>query len=223
MKRFERAFTLVELMMVITIIAILSGVLISVSLGSIRAARSKRTEATQKMFDTAIATYYAQEGKWPQEIETKANNDVSAVLVGDSAQGVLGEIVKRSSGKKGTIQPLLDPTGLFVARKGIKDGIGYGLSFNDARAGDGGHRQKIGVEQMVFGFQGRMSGKFRRFNLIYHAESDSVEVSKCCEHCIQCEKDSSSGMEKTCKAPYKDAFGNENPKACPYCHKIEKE
>lgn len=225
MKRFNRAFTLVELMMVITIIAILAGVLMSVSLGAIRSARSRRTAAMKMMLSTAISTYYAQEGKWPGQLETLAKEGRSEVLKDDAAQAVFQEIVKISTGKSGTVNPLIDPTGLFVARKGIKDGKGYGLPYSEARRGDkdgkraGGvqMRQAIGVEQMAFGFQGKMTGKFRRFRLIYHAQADSVEVSKCCEHCIQCE-----GGEITCKAPY-FLGGKVNPDACPHCHKVEKE
>lgn len=217
MRRTRRAFTLIELMMVVTIIAILSGVLLSVAVGAIRVSRAKRSATMKTLFSTAIATYYAQEGKWPDEIESKAGAARSGVLSDDAAQSVLREIVKRSSGKKGTIQPLLDPAGLFVSRQNVREGVGYGLSFNDARAGDGAHRQKIGVDQMVFGYQGRKTGKFRRFRLIYHAESDTVEVSKCCEHCIQCVKG-----EISCSAPA-TIRGDPNPKACPHCHKIEGE
>ena len=212
MKTIRKGFTLVELMTVIAIMAILSGILMNVAIGAIRSSRTKRTEAMRVMLESAIATYYAQEGKWPAEIETKADNNESAVLTDDAAQKVFREIVKISAGKKGQANPLVDPNGLFVARTGVKDAKGYGLSYSDARAGDGNRRQKIGVDQMVFGYQGKKSGRFRRFRIIYHSQSDAVEVSICCEHCIQCELG-----KITCKDP-PTVGGFPNPDKCKYCH-----
>lgn len=212
MKTIRRGFTLVELMTVIAIMAILSGILLNVAIGAIRSSRVKRTEAMRVMLESAIATYYAQEGKWPAEIETKAQNSESAVLTDDAAQKVFREIVRISAGQKGNSNPLVDPNGLFVARSGVKDGKGYGLTYPDARAGDGSRRQKIGIDQMVFGYQGKKTGKFRRLRIIYHAQSDTVEVSICCEHCIQCKLG-----ELTCKDP-PTVDGFPNKKKCKYCH-----
>ena len=51
------------------------------------------------------------------------------------------------------------------------------MSYDEARHGDAHRRRKIPVAQMVFGYQMKDSGKFHRYNIIYHGETDSVEVS----------------------------------------------
>ena len=96
--------------------------------------------------------------------------------------------------------PLIDPHGLFVAPAGAQDGRAKGLRYDDARHGDGHRRRKFGISQLLFGWQGKVSGKFHRFNIIYHAETDSVTVHTCCTHCLN-ERTGSCGNSK-----------------CRYCH-----
>ena len=215
----KKAFTLVEMLLVIAIIGVLAGIVMTAVLGSLRSARTQRAKAGCTLLENAIATAYAQDskGEWPAEIEAFANQGKSAVLSDDAAQSVFREIVKKSIGKQGSVNPLIDPTGLFVARKGIQDGKGYGLPYNEARRGGKKgklfgsvqQRQAIGVDQMVFGYQGRATGKFRRFTLIFYAETDSVKVSTCCHQCATANQNEIPDKAK-CK----------NPK-CPYCHRIE--
>ena len=208
MSRMRRkGFTIIELMMVIAIIGVLSGIVMSIATGAMRSARSKRTETMRVLWESAIATYYAQDpdGKWPDEIDSLAREGKSGVLTESDAQKVFRKIVKRSIGKDGH-SPLIDPTGLFVARSGIRDGKGTGLVYDDARHGDGTRRQPIGPDQMDFGYQGRLTGKFHRFNIIYHAQSDSVKVTTCCHDCAKTDG---------CKRP----ADGDNP--CPICHANE--
>lgn len=205
--RSRRAFTIVELLMVIAIIGVLSGIVMSIATGALRSARSRRTETMRVLWESAIATYYAQNsaGKWPDEIDALAKDGRSGVLSESDAQKVFRKIVKRSVGKDG-FSPLIDPTGLFVARSGIKDGKGTGLNYDEARHGDGKRRQAIGPDQMDFGYQGKISGRFHRFNIIYHAQSDSVKVTTCCHDCAKTDG---------CKRP----ASGDNP--CPICHANE--
>ena len=85
--------------------------------------------------------------------------------------------MQKSTGESGAPLPLIDPHALFVAPEGAIDGKSAGMSYDEARHGDAHRRRKIPVAQMVFGYQIKDSGKFHRFNIIYHAETDSVEVS----------------------------------------------
>jgi prepilin-type N-terminal cleavage/methylation domain-containing protein len=204
----KRAFTLIELLAVIAILGVLLGIVGNVVVGSMQSARARRTESMRALLETAIATAYAQasDGKWPQEIQSLADQGVSGVLAETSAQEVFRKIVRRSTGHDGTVNPLIDPTGLIVARSGIRDGKGVGYTYADARQGDGRGRQPIGPDQMVFGYQGTKTGRFHRFNIIYRAQSDSVRVTTCCHDC--------AGVEG-CR---RSAGGN-NP--CPTCHEHE--
>ena len=193
----KRAFTIIELLMVIAIISVLATIVTTASVATLRSSRTKRRDAMRIALEAAIATYHAQDAdeKWPGAIENLAAGSDSAVLSEDQAQTVFRDLVKKSIGASGVKNPLIDPGGLFVAPNGAVDGKSAGLGFTDALHG-GPHRKKIGVGSMVFGYQGRKSGKFRRFNVIYHAETDSVKVSACCHECCGvngCEKNGSQG------------------------------
>lgn len=193
----RRGFTIVELLMVIAIIAVLSTIVTTAAMSAMRSSREKRTEAMRIALQSAIATYHAQDSneKWPGAIENLAEKAQSDVLSESQAQSVFQEIVKKSIGATGLKNPLIDPTGLFVARSGISDGKGTGVGFTEALKG-GPHRQKIGVSQMAFGYQGKMTGTFHRFNIIYNAKTDSVKVSTCCHECCGvsgCTKNGSAG------------------------------
>lgn len=202
----RKGFTLIELLLVVAILSVLLGIVVKVSTGALRSARTRRTEAMRVTLENAIATAYAQssDGKWLPEIEAMASARQSGVLSEEAAQNVFRAIVKRSVGLSGAMNPLVDPNGLFVARKGIANGKGNGYGYADARQGDGKRRQGIGPDQMNFGFQGVNSGKFWKFNIIYNDKSDSVKVTTCCPNCASVDG---------CKYRYGEP--------CPYCHKLE--
>ena len=197
----KRGFTIIELLMVVAIIAVLATLVTTASVATMRSSRAKRREAMRIAWEAAIATYHAQDAneKWPSAIESLAASADSGVLSESQAQEVFREIVKKSIGASGTKNPLIDPGGLFVAASGATDGKSTGLAFTDALHG-GPHRRKIGVSRMEFGYQGRKSGRFRRFNIIYHAETDTVKVSACCHECCGVDgcKGNGSGGNRRC-------------------------
>jgi type II secretion system protein G len=65
MKRSARGFTLIELVVVISILAILSGVLVPRVTNHLEAARDARRLADIKAVRTAIEQYYQDEGSYP--------------------------------------------------------------------------------------------------------------------------------------------------------------
>ena len=199
----RRGFTIVELMMVIGVIAVLMTIVTTSAMSSMRGSREKRTEAMRVALEASIASYQAQEptGKWPGPIESLAESAESAVLSEDEAQKVFQMIVQHSMGQKSPRMQLIDPNGLFVAPSGVQDGKGSGRSFSEARNGDG-RRQKMPVANMVFGYQGKITGKFHRFNIVYHAQTDSVSVSTHCHQCLTT-TGCSNGNCETCHAAEK--------------------
>ena len=204
----KKAFTIVELLMVITIIAVLGTIVTTAASSAMRSSREKRTEAMRTALQAAIATYHAQDSneKWPGAIESLAQNGTTAVLGEGDAQEVFQTIVRKSIGASGARNPLIDAGALFVAPNGARDGRSTGLGFMDALKG-GPHRRKLGVTQMVFGYQGKTTGRFHRFNIIYNAATDSVKVSTCCHDCCGtdgCTKDGGAGRT-----------------LCPVCHAEE--
>jgi len=208
MKKTRGAFTIIELLMVVAIIAVLMGIVTTATVAAMRSSREKRAEAMRVALQAAIATYHAQDAneKWPGAIESLASDGETAVLGESAAQDVFRTIVKKSIGASGQQNPLIDAGALFVARSGVKDGQGYGLGFTEAIKG-GAHHQKIGVSQMVFGYQGKVTGRFHRYSIIYNGSTDSITVSKCCHNCCGtggCTKDGRNGRQ-----------------LCPDCHRGE--
>lgn len=172
----RRGFTIVEMMMVVGVIAVLMTIVTTTAMSSMRGSREKRKEAMRIALQAGITAYQARdsEGKWPRPIESLADSSETAVLSDNDAQTVFRMIVQKG---------LIDPNGLFVAPSGVQDGKGTGRSYSDAKNGDG-RRQGITVNQMVFGYQGKMTGRFHRFNIVYKAETDSVIVSDHCQNCL---------------------------------------
>lgn len=175
----RRGFTIIELLAVIAILSVLMTIVVTAAAGVFRASRGKRADAMKVALQAAIASYHAADpnGKWPSEIESKAENGESGWLTDDAAQNVFRKIVQRSTGESGAVLPLIDPSALFVAPSGAQDGKTVGLSFNEARQGTA-KRQKLAVANMCFGYPDESSGRFRRFYVYYSAASDSVVVEK---------------------------------------------
>lgn len=199
-----------ELMMVIAIIGVLATIVTTAAVSAMQSSRGKRAEAMRTALQAAIATYHAQDPdeKWPQQIESLAGSGKSGVLSESAAQEVFREVVRKSI-KSGGL-PLINPSGLFVAAEGAQDGKSNGLGFNDAHQGSK-RRRPIGVSSMVFGYQGKKTGKFHRFNVIYRAETDSVIVSAHCQRC--CSENGSGSL---------DSSGSCKDWKCPICHEQEK-
>ena len=174
----RRAFTIVELLVVIGIIGILLGIVTTAVTSSVKNARIRKAEATAKALQQAIAAYYAQEGRWPGAIESKAGNmgnKSKYTFSGGEADKIFQEIVRSSVGANAS-RPLVDATALFVADSGRVRGDGCfdnhsvkslssycgnnncinGIDFSIAA--NKNSKSKISVNQMAFGWQGRQNG-----------------------------------------------------------------
>ena len=174
----KKGFTIVELLITVSVLAVLMTIVTTAATKAINASRERQAEAMRVALQASIANFQAADpqGEWPGAIQNAANNGRSVVLSEDEAQRVFRIIVQKSTGESGSPLPLIDPHGLVVAPSGAIDGKSTGLSFDEARQG-GAHRRKIPVSQMVFGYQSASNGRFHRYNIVYHAETDSVTVS----------------------------------------------
>ena len=113
----RRAFTIVELLIVIGIIGILLGIVTTAATSSVKNARVRRGEAMASALQQAISAYYAQEGHWPGAIESqteKMGNKSKYTFSGAEADSILQEIVRKSVGASAS-RPLVDASALFVA------------------------------------------------------------------------------------------------------------
>ena len=168
--------------MVVGILAVLMTIVTTAAISSMRSSRERRMTAMKQLVVNGLATYYAQQGRWPGAIESAASGNKDKVLDMNASQEAIREIVRESSKRGGT--PYVNSSALFVAPSGVTDGRGSGVDFKAALKGDG-HRRPIGVSQMAFGYQTKHSGRFRRFLLIYRASTDSIEIADHCENCIE--------------------------------------
>lgn len=188
----KRAFTLVELMVVMAIIAIIASFVFVSIKGSMADARERRAEALCKAVQSGLAAYHAYKDEWPDPLGNWVKGDNVPVRtnkegfggVNDPSKVVLEasevrQLVKAlvDEAKKGN--PLLDVSGLFVSRDpGESGGKGYGLDFVSAVRGTNRSRKKMTTGEMYFGYPDRETGRFRRFKMVYSVPGDSLVVSK---------------------------------------------
>ena len=176
MKQARRGFTIVEMLAVIGVVAILISIIASVASNSIRAGRGKRAAVMGSSLQQAIASYYAEEGKWPSLIES-ANTDGEDTVKfeGTQADQIFQEVVGKGFGKSGKKSMLVDASGLFVCESSAANGNrARGYNFSEVTGSSAKHR--IGLKQMAFGYQDAGSGCFRRSRVIYNCRTDSVTV-----------------------------------------------
>ena len=158
----KNAFTLLELVLVITIIAILSAISIGLWRNAISSMRSKQAMASRKTILTAIAAYKAEHGEYPAAIQKFANygttpGQSSRIPLGDEAtKRVIDELVSES--EKG--HTLMDISTLYVRVPG-----GDVMQYSDAK--------REGLVPEAWGY---MCGdaSFRKHYLGYNARTDTV-------------------------------------------------
>ena len=196
----KKAFTIVELLVVVAIIGILLGLVTMAANGALKNARAKRTKAMCAILQQAVNSYYAKKGEWPGKIEECARNmgdKETYTLTGSEADTVFREVVKASVGANATMQ-LLDASGLFVADSGKLKNGGNGCFDNHGDTSDSntfcGNQHCIGgvdfsmavkrgsrhvpIDKMAFGYQGSEYGKFCRYWITYNGRTDSIVVSE---------------------------------------------
>ncbi len=185
MRRARTAgFTIVEMLMVIGILAVLMGIVTTAASAAIRQARARRTEASKEVIQSGIAAYLSQKNCWPPkggQLQSWADNGLSSgkhvdFLSADQYDKMMYELAKVSVGAK-KASPMMDFGGVAVATRAAagKTG-GRGQNFAEAIKKNKKHGSTIKLADMVFGYQEKESGRFRRYIVQYNADSDSVRV-----------------------------------------------
>ena len=198
--RAKKGFTIIELLTVVAVISILVTIVTVASVGSAKSARGKRAEAMRICLEQAIEAYYAQEGKWPNAIETKSKNmnEDTYTFTASEADSIFQDVVGKGFGKGGAKSMLVDASALYVCESSNVGNGGKGCFDNHANrergdfCGNGhcrpgvdfseavkkGAKRRIALNQMAFGYPGVEHGKFRRFKVSYNCRTDKVHVSK---------------------------------------------
>lgn len=177
----KKGFTIVELLVVIGIIGVLTGIVTTAAAGAVKNSRERRRDALCTLVQTGLATYYAQNNKWPIELPTARtnmegtgndNDPTKIVLNGSEVRTCVKELVEET--RKG--RPVLDVSGLFVSRQEGRFGQNcYGLDFMSAIHGTRKSSQKMKLNEMYFGYP-NSNGKFRHFKIVYSIPGDSMSV-----------------------------------------------
>jgi prepilin-type N-terminal cleavage/methylation domain-containing protein len=178
MKR--RGFTIVELLMVVGILAVLMTIVTTSAVGALKQARARRAEALVAMVQAGIETYHAQNDEWPGfdgDGRSGSSNDPDRYVLTDTeCDDVMRELVRKSVSS--SANPLLDVTGLFVARLGTVTDKTYGMDFMEAVKGTKRSPDKLKIAQMMFGYPNQDNGRFKRFKMTYSIPADQLTVSK---------------------------------------------
>lgn len=188
----KKAFTIVELMLVIAIIAVLMGLVFTAASDSAKAGRATRTTALCASVQSGLASYYAQFAEWPGSLGTKIANgsirsrnnnegvnnnsdDDRYVLSGTEVREMVKALVDQA--KEGN--PLMDISGLFVSRSTGEPGTkGHGMDFMLAIRGTRESQKKMKTAEMYFGYPDAETGLFRRFKMVYSIPTDQISVMK---------------------------------------------
>lgn len=174
-KRARKGFTIVEMLAVVGVIAVLLTIIVTAVEGSLKAARSKRADVMRRSLEQAIAAYYAQNGKWPDKIEKKVddNSDEDVFEFRDAeADDIFREVVKNDGKSR-----LIDASALFVCDDATANSDkAHGYEFSEVSGKNAKHR--ISIDQMAFGYQDPASrtGYFRRFYVTYNRHTDAASV-----------------------------------------------
>jgi len=189
----KKAFTLIELMVVLAIIGVLLGITVQTVSGQFKKSREQKAKALCAIVLQGIETYRAQKDRWPGSVGDRINSGdvlsrgneegfddstdynkyvLESAEVRDMVKAVVREAVDNSN-------PMMDISALYVSESpGEKHDRGYGMDFMDAVRGTETHPQKMSVDQMYFGYPETSNGYFRRFKIIYSVPTDSMEVTR---------------------------------------------
>lgn len=200
LRKSHSAFTIVELLVVLGVIAVLMGIVTTAASESIKASRSRRADALCTLVQSGLAAYYAQHDEWPISFKGKSNSnsegannnsdDDKYVLTGTEVRQCVKALVDEA--KRGN--PLMDISGLWVSRSngepantGVAMGgganhsvaqRGYGMSFMDAVRGTKWSKKKMKTAEMYFGYPDANTGSFLRFKMVYSISADQLTVGK---------------------------------------------
>ncbi len=186
----KKAFTIVELMMVVAIIGILLGIVTTAASSSIKQAREHKANTCCKIVEQGFATYYAQKGEWPSVGKTvKSNpNSLGKDYKGDNGKDdpdrrelsatEIDSMIRELIAETKKNNPMMDISGLFVSRSsGEGNSKAYGMDFMDAIRGTKRSKKKMSVAEMHFGYP-NSDGYFRRFRVVYSIPTDEMKVMR---------------------------------------------
>lgn len=190
--KMKKAFTLLELMVVLAIIGILLGIVMTVAASSIQWARDSKARALCKVVQAGIEEYKAQKGEWPyiddkiskltrsnrsnEDGFNKTHDSSRHHLEREEVRNIIKTVIEDSVKES---NPMMDFSKLYVSRSSGEDGSeAYGYDFWEAVRGNKKNRDQMIVSEMYFGYPEKRNGYFRSFKMVYVIPTDSMEVTQ---------------------------------------------
>lgn len=193
----KRGFTIVEMLMVIAVLAVLTGIVVTAATSVIHKSRQRKNEALRVALEAGIATFYQQEGFWPPKsgrLQDWAVNGLDAEdrnkglhvvkLADPDYDALMLALVTRCLNASGN--PVMDVSGFTAVRKSAASAKGTDGLPNchgeEVRAwaaklkATNTRGSTPQASEMAFGYSNSDKGYFRRFNISYNSEADNVTV-----------------------------------------------
>jgi len=163
-RSLTRGFTLIEVVVVVTILVLLAGVLIPIVGNEIGKARSARAQTDMKSIADAFGRYFAHTGSWPTNSTWNPNSNVTENLASYAC------LYQNSSSLKGWAGPYLT--------SGVKVGSSWVMSTSASGSASRGLVDPWGRQYQirVFGRNGLM-GAGGGMVLLCAGENGSFETS----------------------------------------------
>ena len=157
-KRF--GFTIVELLVVISIIAVIATLSTGAAIKSIQQARSKRIEATKHSLKLALSNYYAMHGEWPCEFNNPDSGDKTfQTFTGKKNAEVFKQVFMDVLKKRALIDTSTIFTSMPQGRMTVKQALERGMT------------------DIPVGYPDpKNTDKFRYFKIRYNFLTDSINV-----------------------------------------------
>ena len=187
----KKAFTIIELMVVVGILSILLTLVTTAVSDSMEMARRRKAEACKTVVQQGLNTFYAQKGRWPGKIGDKIHNGLYQGNMNSEGEDSMtdrhkyvlsmteiDEMVRELVEETKKHNPMMDISGLFVSRatgqgENAKD---IGLDFMQAIRGTKRSRKKMKVAEMHFGYP-NAKGYFRPLKITYLIRTDEMVVA----------------------------------------------
>lgn len=195
----KRGFTIVEMLMVIAVLAVLTGIVTTAATAVIRKSRVRKNEALRAALQAGIATYCQQEGYWPPgqsgtlqkwaddglDAKYRSKGVTVASLEESDYDELMNYIMTRCLNASGN--PVMDVSGFTASRRAAtskrdsQDNLPmcYGEDVRSwvAKLRASNARGSVPkASDLAFGYSNSERGYFRRFVIYYNSESDSVTV-----------------------------------------------
>lgn len=158
----RRGFTIIELLVVISIMAVIATLATGAAIKSIKQNRNKRIDVTAKSLELALVNYRALHGQWPYTFDDPDTGDRSKQTVKGKQNA---EVFKKIFEDVRAGRALIDTSALLTRVPGGRMSVRQALD--------------KGESSVPVGYPNpEDSNEFNFFTVVYNFQTDSVKVTR---------------------------------------------